>query len=626
MDWREQLRSFPVIAAGVIVIAIIIGVIFGLMGPKARPLPQSGAAAEESEQHRAGVKVGKADHSRPSNAGANTAGSNGGGKQNQPRETGTGGTQPKDPRKPVETSVSGAWTRPKELKPGRKDTMAARIDLPVPQSSLLVSVFNQADHAVDQCTLNLDILADGIGWQRVNAKAQSTGKGGEWRFSGLYAGTYLVYATLPGYPESSAQVLVPGGMQEIAVRLEMAQPQYGRVDFSFAYEDGGRPEMVYCLRTTKSGRDGALAGRFEKREGAPNTQGGGSPGIANYAIPQDTGVLVFSVLIGTKELFTFSAQRDSRRYAAKVEAVARLGEPQVFNVTLTLLDPGAPDPTGGYFAREAVKAEFNFKRSDDAPVTLRRCNLRTSPEAATYTAASTLEGGKATFLALQPGNYFLVAEADGLHAAFVKSVTVTAATVLEMLIEVAPLTISVTRDAGANPPQGIKWTYRAALRPLTSGAIETFYNREIASGKSSDSMTYNVPAGSYTLVMGSTDTLLACEPPSAPITLTREGANLSFTLRTAATLEFMCIDTYTNPVPGVEFLVSYSPAGQIPESERTRVELGGPDGRCILKGATYGRVYLHVWVTSSDFQAPDRTYEIDLPSYGVMNLGAVTVK
>ena len=88
----------------------------------------------------------------------------------------------------------------------------------------------------------------------------------------------------------------------------------------------------------------------------------------------------------------------------------------------------------------------------------------------------------------------------------------------------------------------------------------------------------------------------------------------------------MCVDSYNNPVPGVEYLISYSPAGEIPEAEKTRVELGSADGRCRKTGAVYGRVYLHIWVGSRDFQAPDKTYEIDLPSYGVLNLGALAVK
>ncbi|CAG0990939.1 hypothetical protein PLCT2_02467 [Planctomycetaceae bacterium] len=625
MDWREKLRSFPVIALGVIVLALIVGVILGLMGPSARPLPVSAPQGESSEGRAPGVKSGKADPVRT-----------GAGSPSGPDSTGAGGSRPLPTRdKPRDTretprnsgvSTGGQWSRPKELKPGRKDTMAARVDVPVAQSSLLVTVKTQGEYAAQQATLLLDIQAEGLGWQRVSAKAQPTGNQGEWRYSGLFAGTYLVTAIVPGYNYAYQTVLVPGGMQEIGVRIDVPPAQYGRIALMFTFEDGGRPTMVYCLRADKGGREGALAGRFGRQEAPTSQQGAISGGLGNYAIPSDTQTLLFAVLADRKEHFTFSAMRDTRRYSAQMTIAGKLNEEQQFDVTLKLLDAAEPDPTGGHFAKEAVKAEFTFTRSDNAAVTLRRCNLRQSPDSPTYTAASTIEGNKATFLAMQPGNYFLVAEADGLSAAYVRSLTVTAGTDMPLLIEVTSLTLRVTRDQGIEPPPGLKWTYRATLRPLASGSIETFYNREIPAGASSDSTAYTVPVGSYTVVMGSTNELLACEAPSTPITLTRDGAALSFTLRTASTLEFVCIDSYMNPVPGVEFLVSYSPAGQIPESEKSRVELGASDGRCILKGATYGRVYLHVWVASSDFQAPDRTYEIDLPSYGVLNLGAVTVK
>ncbi len=498
--------------------------------------------------------------------------------------------------------------------------------MPVPLSSLLVVVKTSADYSIAQAALFLDIQAEAVGWQRVGNKPQPTGNTGEWRYTGLFAGTYLVTAAVPGYNDASQQVLIGGGMQEVQVRLELPPPQYGRISFSFSFEDGGKPTQVFCQRAEKNMRDGGVNGRFGQHGGGPTELGSMSSGIANYAIPPDSELLIFSVRTEQQEQFTFSATRDTRRYNAQTRVSGKLNEDQRFDITLKLLDAAAPDPTGGYFNKEAVKAEFTFTRSDNAAVTLRRCNLRISPESATYTAATTLEGNKATFNSVQPGNYFLVAEIDGLNAAYIKAHTVTANTNVPILIELAQLTINVARDAGSAPPQGIKWTYRAALRPMASGSIETFYNREIAAGANSDSATYTVPVGTYTVVMGSTDTLLACEPPSSPINISVDGAFVNATLRTASTLEFMCVDSYTSPVPGVEYLISYSPAGSIPEAEKSRVELGGADGRCRKTGAVYGRVYLHIWVASRDFQAPDKTYELDLPSYGVLNLGALAVK
>lgn len=624
MDMREKLRSYPVIAAGVILLALILGLLLGLAGPKARPLPVGGHT-EDSEQAGPSVKSGKSDPVKTGQVRPDGAGSTGNttSSRSEPKPDRT----PKDPRRTdTPTGTQAGWSRPKELKAGRKDTVTARVDMPVPMSTLLVVVKTSADYSIAQAALYLDILSDGLGWQRVGGKAQPTGNTGEWRYSGLYAGTYLVTAAVPGYNDASQQVQISGGMQEVSVRLELPPPQYGRITFSFAFEDGGKPTQVFCQRAEKNARDNSGQGRFGSHGSVATEMGGMASGVANYAIPQDSELLIFSVRTEQQEQFTFSALRDTRRYNAQITVSGKLNEDQRFDIMLKLLDAAAPDPTGGFYSKEAVKAEFTFTRSDDAAVTLRRCNLRAAPESATYTAATTLEGNKATFSSLQPGNYFLVAEVNGLSAAYIKSLSVTANTNVPIVIELGQLTINATRDGGMTPPQGIKWTYRAALRPLSSGSIETFYNREIAAGANSDSATYTVPVGPYTIMMGSIDTLLACEPPSSPINITRDGAYLNVTLRTASTLEFMCVDSYNNPVPGVEYLISYSPAGEIPEAEKTRVELGSADGRCRKTGAVYGRVYLHIWVGSRDFQAPDKTYEIDLPSYGVLNLGALAVK
>lgn len=624
MDWREKLRSFPVIAALVIAAAIVLGILLGLMGSKPRPVPVGGVEAEQHRPSGPAVKTGTSDAttSTPRDNTASSASNNPrpGDAGRKPRET-----SPADKPRTGGQAPAGVWSRPKELAPGKKDNLQARVDTPVAQSSLLVTVKTPGEYAASQAAIFLDIQADGIGWQRINAKAQATTNPAEWRFANLHAGTYLVTVVIPGYNTATQTVLVPGGMQEIAVRFDIGQPQYGRVLFSFAFEDGGRPEQVFCNRVDKGGRDNVQVGRFGRRDNLPITQGALGGGLGNYAIPQDSQTLIFAMLVGHREEYVFSAVRDTRRYTAQITVTGR-AEEQRHEMLLKLLDPAAPDPTGGFFSKEPVKATFTFQRSDQGPVKLRRCNLRPTPEAATYTAASTLDGAKATFLAVQPGSYYLVAEAEAFAAAYVTPVTVSAQTELTFTIELANLSITVLRDPAASPPQNTRLSYRASLRPLSSGSLETFYNHEIPKDAASHSASYFVPVGAYSVVMGSTDPLLACEPPLASITVTRDGAALTFTLRTASTLEFVCVDVYMNPVPGVEFLVSYSPAGQIPDSDRPRVELGGPDGRCVLKGATYGRVYLHIWVASTDFQAPDRTFEIDLPAYGVLNLGSVTVK
>ena len=203
MDMREKLRSYPVIAAGVILLALILGLLLGLAGPKARPLPVGGHT-EDSEQAGPSVKSGKSDPVKTGQVRPDGAGSTGNttSSRSEPKPDRT----PKDPRRTdTPSGTQAAWSRPKELKAGRKDTVTARVDMPVPMSTLLVVVKTSADYSIAQAALYLDILSDGLGWQRVGGKAQPTGNTGEWRYSGLYAGTYLVTAAVPGYNDASSR-------------------------------------------------------------------------------------------------------------------------------------------------------------------------------------------------------------------------------------------------------------------------------------------------------------------------------------------------------------------------------------------------------------------------------------
>src|SRR5688572_33486317 len=64
MDFREKLRSFPVIAAAIVLLAILIGIFLGLSGAKPRALPVKESAGE-SEARSGGVRGGKPDNNVP---------------------------------------------------------------------------------------------------------------------------------------------------------------------------------------------------------------------------------------------------------------------------------------------------------------------------------------------------------------------------------------------------------------------------------------------------------------------------------------------------------------------------------------------------------------------------------
>ena len=635
MPLSERLRTFPVIAAIAVSIALLLGVFFGSGANKVRPMPISGEVEDNTLDTPSGKRSSRSTDSGNSGRGSSSAKTDGGTESSGRDKTRPDGTKPGETTKPRNTGTKPIgtakpdWSRPKELKEGRKDGLVTQIQLPVPQGSILVTVKTSTEYSVQQAILRLDIDAPPLGYQLVQSRAEPTGEPGDYRFSGLFPGSYLVTCSMPGFAEATAKAELRGGVQEEQVKIVLGTPTWTRVSFGFSFaDDNTKPTQVYVQRSEKSARDSITTGRFGRVGNAPpDTSLAGNSSISTYVIPDDTGLLVFAVRVGMRESFIFSATRDTRRYRAEAAVLGKEGEEMRVDVSLVLLDVNAPDPTGGNMPRASVRFEATFTRSDGVAVTLKRCNLRQSLEAATYTSASTLESNKAIFANLQPGHWYLVAEADGLAAPWVRQLSVLENTNQAYMIELGQLTVHATRDNASPPPEGTRLTYRVALRPLGSGTMGSSYSREIPAGAQTDIATYTLPIGQYTIAMDSNDTLLALEPPTVSLTLALEAeADLSFTLRAAATLEFMAVDSAVTPVPGVEYLISFHPAGEIPETEQAKVQLGGADGRCKQIGLVYGSVYLHVWSTSRDFQNPDRSFQIELPSYGTLNLGSLTVR
>lgn len=631
MNWSDKFTSFPAIACASLLAALLLGVVFGLMGPSPRPVPAGGETTFESAPKTEGVKVGQARQDRRERApGDLSPEAREGAKPAQGSATGQPGTGPgKSPTPRDRGEVSGAvWSRPKVLKEGPKHDLQSQITLPVPQGAILVSVKTGEDYSVNQATLRLEIQAEGLGWQPMTNRPRTGSAGAEYRFDGLFPGQYRVTCATPGFAEVSEEVRLIGGIQEVQVQFRISASRYTRVHFAFEFEDGGKPEQVIVQRAERGTHDGTTEGRFNRYGAATIELGAVNSSSMAYVIPPETGVLTVPLRVGMRERFIFSQAREGKRYRAEMEVTGKDNEEQRQDVVLKLLPKDAPDPGAGLIPRDPVRMDVSFTRSDGAAVKLRRCNLRQSLDAATYTGATRIEGGTAEFAAIQPGTWFLVAEAEGLDAAFVRQVGLGESQKLTFNIELGRVTVRTSRDAGAAPPEGTRMTYSVALLPMGSGAMKSFYVREIPANAQTDVANFTLPAGSYTVNMGGgTDSLLAVEPPVSQFTLSLDGEiNLAALLRAASTLEFMCIDGAFAPVPGVEFLVTFSPAGEIGESERPRIQLGGADGRCRLTGAPYGQVYLHLWISSRDLQKPDKSYVIDLPAYGVLNLGSVTVR
>ncbi|MCA8946778.1 MAG: hypothetical protein KDB29_11165, partial [Planctomycetes bacterium] len=80
------------------------------------------------------------------------------------------------------------------------------------------------------------------------------------------------------------------------------------------------------------------------------------------------------------------------------------------------------------------------------------------------------------------------------------------------------------------------------------------------------------------------------------------------------------------PIQNAEFLVTFHPAGQVPESERENVMKAGYNGICETDMAPSGPVYIMIWAEGSDWANPDKVFQVDLPAYAEKNLGAVVTQ
>jgi hypothetical protein len=261
--------------------------------------------------------------------------------------------------------------------------------------------------------------------------------------------------------------------------------------------------------------------------------------------------------------------------------------------------------------------------ADDKPVS--RVHLRPSLTDAAYRPPHRSDGNRFMWQNVTAGNWFLVAEVPGVHAAFVTEVAVTYGAELRFDIQTAHLRVHAQREPGSPDPSEGPALYRMRLRPRGAGLLERVYNGDIT-GRQSAHVDFFVPVGSYEVRVDAPDTasVLVAEPTSQMLNVTAGGEHsLAFTLRAGASLRFRCTTASGAPFPHPEFLVTTHPAGSVPESLKSSVRKGGPDGLCTLDAAPYGPIYLHIWTHSSDWNNPDRVFELNLPAFKATDLGNV---
>ena len=636
MRLTAKLNSFPVIAIAALLLAGLVGLGVGFVSID-QPSPtvrHSDIEDTDDEQRPDTGPLGdllpdpdrrSTDNGRSTgNGGSNSTTRNGGNDRTNPRETDPTGTNGGTTTTPP---IKGG--EPRKLPDGRKDEVENVPPLQEATCSIQISVTDSRGNRLPFALLALDVNSGPLGWHGVPQQpANVPEERGVFRFEKLFPGEYRVRSLAPNYKaqEHSVRLTHDGAEEKLSLVLEPLD--YGQVEFYVHYDDGEIPEEVE-IRIDKHGQeDTTSSGRFGKHDtGSAVTVGSGVVPPTRYRQKTGAGGMIKLTLpVGQRTDVSFAANRDEVLYRADKSVTPTMGLSQE-EIVLTPAGKSEGDEfrAGGTMSigKLAVTLTIGGKEAE-----FKHVNIRKTIDDFSYRAPNTTEGNKFEWQNVVSGRWFLVAESEDFHAPYVKEVEVQGETVLDLDIVKGHLRVTANREAGTPDPDNGEARYRVRLRPMGSGTVERAYNGNLT-GKQTDHIDFFVPEGVYDVRVESPENYakLAVSPVQQSLTMTADGeVNLSYTIAAAATLSFRAVTSSGSPVPNVEYLITFHSAGEVPESEKSKVEKGGYDGQCETEIAPAGPVYVMIWSTSQDWNNPDKVFQLDLPPYGTTDLGAVVVQ
>lgn len=636
MRLAQRLNSFPVIVVAALLLAALFGLGVGFVtsSSSASVLPQAAVGANSVDAEgsfdaplegdgtggtRRGTDRSKREDSRGSSSREDTT-RNG-------NETDTG-PDPRDPdgeRLPI---VNPGVTR--TLPEGRVDEIQSLEEEAIakPECSIEVSVADTRGTILPFALLALDVKSGPLGWHLVPSQPQAVPEQrGLFRFANLYPGEYRLRSLASNYQPAEELVRLQGATDVEHVSLVLQPLEYAQVEFFIYFPDSTSPEEVELSIQKPGQEDTSTGGRFHEYEVdltattramgvIPATrmrQRTGTGGMIRLTLPKDQQTVV-----------AFAANRDSQRYEGSASVKPTGGISQE-SVTLQPTEsdnksvlPNNPRSLGNLnvtLTLAGKEAEFTA------------INLRQSVEDFQYRPPQTTDGNKYTWQNVYDGKWFLVAESAAFHAPYVAEVEVSGETSLALDIRTGHLRVTAVRASGTPDPTNGEARYRVRLRPRGSGTIERAYNGNLT-GKQTDFIDFFVPVGDYDVRVESPENYpkLSVAPVAQSFVMADDGdVKLSYTLSAATKLIFQCVDATGSPIQNAEFLVTFHPAGQVPESERENVMKAGYNGICETDMAPSGPVYIMIWAEGSDWANPDKVFQVDLPAYAEKNLGAVVV-
>lgn len=589
---RDLVRSFPIQATGIVVIAFVFGMLLAVLfttSPTAISVPTKPTPTNSTPKHNAPDRV-----EYTADAGNESA------PEPAPPEDPPEIDQPPDPS-----------TR--DLSTGRVDPLVRIDGIAEPTASITVTVENNRGHRLPFDAPALAVWTPALEWQDMNLAPERV-EAGVWRFSKLNAGRYKVRNTLIANAPASEEVPVTSGAMDIPVTLTVYPKSRGRVQFYPRLPDGSVPDVLTMEVAEQRHSSGGQQSRFNETETSPFAESG-SLGHArmSYRPNPNDGSVAYSVVVGTKTQFLFSAQRDKTTYSAEMIVEGTHGN-QTYNVELKETD--VPATSFQYIQNFTLTLTLDGEESRFS-----RVNLRRRLEDSSYVSARQKENAW-QFLNVTTGRWFLTAEHPTLHAAYVAPVTLDSTGRMEIDIQTARLRVRVTTSAGFPLDLSVKW--RVMLAPRSATVVASTYTGTIKDA--SDHIDFVVPVEPLEVTVNSPEGQqpLAFAPDVLSLS-PKAGAQefADFTLSAGAHLKFRCVDGAGVPVAGAEYLLTTHPSGKVPVGLKSKVKRVGSDGRAEVRGVSEGPIYLHVWTTSKDWDNPDRVFRLDLPAFGVKDLGAI---
>lgn len=605
MDIIEKIRGFWGISIGALLLSLLLGLALGFMGSA-----PSGGVPTRADKNNTGIEREKNIQpivKRPPATGNKADGSDS-----------TGSTQPvkNQPKNPRIENI-----KKRVLASGRTDPLVKVSNVNVGAGKLVVTVMNQQGRTLPRVQLSLFMKIDPIGWQAVTRRALPMSNG-KYEFRRLFAGDYQVRCQAAGsYTCEPLDVTIYGNNTTSNVELIVESVRWGQIKFYVHHEDGAIPSIVNVGSLSGDLDARILEGRFKKYAHKFADSQSINSKMTQYRPNVKNGEIGQTVKLGHETKFTFMVNRDGVYYEAAYTFNDTIAPSQNIDITLVKSSKDRDNaPTGS----NTFNLELTLSMNGKTDVEFYRVDIRSTLTVGNYRPPQKQTGNTYHFLNLQAGTWYLVAESKTLHTAFVKKIQVGKQQVQSIDIRTSHLRVKV--NAGKSPNVR-NLSFKVRLRPHDSGMVERVHDA-MMNGKSETYMDYIVPEGPLTVQLNDAadTTAVAFTPRSKALNISNgTKAEVTFEINSASTLLFNCVDSSGNPIPYPEFLISFHPAGKVPESDKKSVQVGTNAGTGVVKNVPWGPAYLMIWTSSKDWNNPDLVLKIDLPASKALNLGNVVV-